>query len=63
MGIVKIARDDTRAEPKAAHRVRKEHREIPTRFPANVQADSPPLRHTFFMSDEFFRKSMKARTV
>src|ERR1700733_3395251 len=38
IGIVEIARDDTRAEPKAAHRVRKEHREIPTRSPSAIQS-------------------------
>jgi hypothetical protein len=31
IGIVEITRDDTRAEPEAARRVRKEYREIPTR--------------------------------
>ena len=36
--IVEIAGDNTRAKPEAAHRVRKEHRKIPTRSPAAIQS-------------------------
>jgi hypothetical protein len=38
IGIVEIARDDSRAEPEAARCVRKEHRKIPTRSPAAIQS-------------------------